>query len=174
MLSAQPLRHTSLKTRVRFCAVYPSYLLWPSTLSCLIWRPESGFILILGLPFEGSGWATTGFGLIFQILFRALRRQARGPCAAFVCVLHLYRGFEGWYYVFLGYWDIWRLLTIESVKPVGAWVFRLYTLGHYVSKTIVFCWHIHLYQFLKSVVFNFLPLVFFYLHSRNASMGWVT
>jgi len=39
MLSAQPLRHTSLKTRVPFCAVYSCYPLCPSSLSCLTWRP---------------------------------------------------------------------------------------------------------------------------------------
>jgi hypothetical protein len=95
MLGAQPLRHTSLKTRVRFCDVYSCYPLYPFTLPCLTCRPETSFILTVGLPFEGSGWSKIGFGLIIQILFGALRRQARGPCAAFVCVLHLYRGVEG-------------------------------------------------------------------------------
>ena len=132
VLRAQPLRHTSLKTRVPFCAMYSCYPLCLSPLSCLTWRPESGFILTPGLPFEGSGWSKISFGVIFQIVFRALRRQAKGPCAAFVCV-HLCRGFEGWYYVFLGYWYIWSLLTIESVRPLGAWLFRHYTLRHYVK-----------------------------------------
>ena len=31
------------------------------------------------------------------------------------------------------------LLTIESAMPVGAWVFELSALIHYVSKIIVFC-----------------------------------
>ena len=85
--SAEHLRHTSLKARVRACAVYASDPLEPSPLTCPTARLETGFVLTFELPLEGSWWSKLGFGFIFSNFVWCLTKIGQGSLVVFcICV----------------------------------------------------------------------------------------
>ena len=132
--SAEHLRHTSLKARVRACAVHSSDPLEPSLVTCPTARPETGFVLTFGLPFEGSWWSKLGFGFFFFSSKFCLVPDKIGQGSLWLCFAFVLS--RGLFYVSLSYWGVLRFLITKSARPFGVWVFGLITLVRYVSKLI--------------------------------------